>query len=174
MYYSHRNYPFFAEDTKAILKILPTKSSAYTPKFLAAFLKSSFLFWYLLNKVDDIDLFLPQVYNTIRVPKVTSEVACHAKIAKTVESIVDKIMKLEQRFLVVSQGLSGDKLTKSIEEHNAKVDYLAYAIDRWIFELLGLSPEEIITVETHLRLQDFYLPRSEVVQAVIAEIRAQK
>lgn len=159
VYYSQRNYPFFGEERKIILKLLPLKRELYSHKFLTAFLKSSFLLWYVMNKMDEDDLFLHSIYKSILVPKLEKKLPSHVEITKKIESNVENIMELEKEFLIDSQRIRGKKLMEFIEEHNRKVDKVAYAIDNEVFKLVGLSSEEISTVESYLNLKDVYLPK---------------
>jgi len=161
VYYSKRNYPFFGEGPKRILKLHLHARSSYALKFIAAYLKSSFLLWYVLSKLDETDLYLPHVYRKIVIPKVEARAPEHVQIVKEIEGCVEDIMTLERTYLAASQELAGKRLCELTGEHNAKVDPIAYKIDRAIFQLVGLSTEEIHVVESHLKLSDTFLPMRE-------------
>jgi len=157
-FYSKRDYPFFGELNKPILKLTAKKESQYGLKFILAYLKSSFLLWYLSNKLDDINLYSPKVYQNIRIPKMNGDAGEISKIVSEIEGLVDKILEREREFLVEVQKVKASSLIKVIDKHNSKIDDHAYDIDQAIFRMIGLSDGEIDTIEHHLRLSDIYLP----------------
>jgi len=157
-FYSKRDYPFFGQLRMPILKLTAKERSKYGLKFILAYLKSSFLLWYVSNKLDDMNLYSPKVYENIRIPKVNGDAREIAKIVREIEGLVDEILKLEREFLVKAQKVKGSNLSKLADEHNSQIDGHAYNIDQDIFRIIGLSNREIDTIEHHLRLSDIYLP----------------
>ncbi len=157
-FYSKRDYSFFGELNKPILKLTAKENSKYGLKFMFAYLKSSFLLWYVSNKLDDVNLYSPKVYRNIRIPKMNGVAREITKKVSEIEGLVDKILKLERKFLIEAQKVKANNLTKFVKEHNSKIDAHAYNIDQAIFRMIGLSDEEIDTIEQHLRLSNIYLP----------------
>ncbi len=165
VFYSNYNYPFFGKVGIPILKLFAVKKSLYTLKFMVAYLKSSFLLWYVLNKLDEINLYLPNIYKNIRFPKLNSDIMENIEKVREIEKRVSEILKIEREYLVASQNMKDVQLNKITKEHNFKVDTLAYAIDQVIYQMVGLSKEEIGTVEKRLRLSDIYLPEEKKVES---------
>jgi hypothetical protein len=165
VFYSKYNYPFLGEVGLPILKLFAGKKSLYTLKFMVAYLKSSFLLWYVLNKLDEINLYLPNIYKNIRLPKLNSDIKENIEKVKKIEERVSEILKLEREYLVASQNMKGDSLNKFTKEHNSKVDPLAYTIDQFVYQMVELSKEEIGIVEKRLRLSDIYLPEEKKIES---------
>jgi len=164
VFYSKRNYLFGGEVEEPILKLFAKKNSLYGLKFMAGYLKSSFLLWYVLNKLENTNLYRPTIYEKIRIPKLNVDNEEDIENIRETEKQVEEILKLEQKYLVASQSMRRHTLCKFTEEHNSKVDPLAYAIDQAIYRIVGLSSEEIKIVENRLRLSDIYLPKAEKIE----------
>lgn len=158
VYYSKRDYAFFSERLSQVIKVYgPINPST---KFVSAFLKSSFNLWYLKNKLDDIDIYKPEVFSRLRLPMLNLK---HPRIIKILEDFhnnFDTILKLEAQLLTKMTSLKEDDRISYIELHNSKVDEISYNIDRQIYQLLNLSEEQIVTIEENLRLNNIYLPKS--------------
>ena len=158
-FYSKRDYPFFGELGKPILKLTAKKKSKYGLKFILAYLKSSFLLWYVSNKLDDMNLYSPIVYQSIRIPKMNGDAREITKSVSEIEGLVDKILKLEQEFLVEAQKVKSNRLSELVSDHNSNIDSHANKIDQAIFRIVRLSDGEIDTLEQHLRLSNIYMPK---------------
>jgi len=167
IYYSNRDYPFFSERYGQIIKLYKKSiDSKYGIKFTTCFLKSSFLLWYLKNKYDDIDLFTPAIFSNLRFPVLDIKNPHTAEIIDSINKGFDIIVKLEATFLIGANKLKKDEIdeyNEYIKEHNKRVDEVAHQIDDSIYKLVGLSADEIITIENNLRLNDIYLPEKELV-----------
>jgi hypothetical protein len=160
VYYSNRDYPFFSERLAQIIKIHAPMSPS--TKFIAAFLKSSFNLWYLKNKLDDIDIYKPEVFNNLRLPMLNMKRPDVIQILNNVQDDFDKILKIESQFLKSLTNITGmkpDELNNYIMQHNSQIDNIAYNIDRQIYQLLDLSKAQITTIEENLRLNSIYLPK---------------
>lgn len=162
VFYSTKNFQFFSESLPNILKISgDIKPSA---KFIVAFLKSSFNLWYLKNKLDNIDIFQPEVFNNLRLPVINLKHSDSSQAINEIHNSIDEIIKLESNYLVKQRkyNIKDDKqreiLSKLTTEHNSKVDLIAYDIDKLIYKLLDLSENQINVIEENLRLNDIYLP----------------
>jgi len=160
IYYSKRDYPFFSERLDNILKItadsLPRKLST---KFVVSFLKSSFNFWYLKNKYDEIDLYSPDIFYGLRLPILNSKKPDVVRSLNAIEVNLDNIVKLENDLLTRIRKIKKEDTGKDIEEHNLKVSEFAYDIDKLIYGLLGLTEDDILAIEENLRLNEIYLPK---------------
>lgn len=160
MYYSNRDYPFFSERYEQIIKLYKTpKASKYSMKFTVCFLKSSFLLWYLMNKYDDIDLYKPTIFKNLRFPVLNFKRPDIHEILHTIESNFDEIVNLETTFLINLNKVKEDERDEYIVEHNGRVDTFSYDIDNLIYRLIGLSNDDIVTIENNLQLNNIYLPK---------------
>jgi hypothetical protein len=158
VYYSKRGYPFFSERLAQVIKVYgPINPST---KFIAAFLKSSFNLWYLKNKLDDIDIYEPDVFNKLRLPKLNTKRPDVIQILKDLQNNFDTILKLEAQLLAKITSVRQNDMLAYLNKHNSRIDEIAYNIDRQIYQLLNLSKEQIITIEENLRLNNIYLPKS--------------
>jgi predicted metal-dependent phosphoesterase TrpH len=160
VYFSERNYPFFDEDNRLLLKLFPKNSNLYSNKFLVCYFKSSFLIWYCQNKLDSFDFHLPSIYNSIRFPVINQKDPKQSKLVEAIEHKFDEILVLEKQCLIESQKLEIIKRDEYIKNHNLKICKLAYEIDHNIFDLLNLSKEEINIIEENLKLNQIFLPPS--------------
>lgn len=149
----------FASDNEYEVLELSSNSSNYSNKFIASFLKSSFCLWYCINKFESINLFRPNIFEDIIVPKINASNNDQKSILNAIEKYFDKIIDLERKYLVSSKSGGRERLIQLVEEHNSAVDKIAYAIDRKIFDLFELSHDEIAVVENNLISNDIYLPQ---------------
>ncbi len=164
IYYSNRDYPFFSERYGQIIKLYKTSvDSNYGMKFTTCFLKSSFLLWYLKNKHDDIDLFTPDIFNNLRFPILNIKDPHTIEIIDSINKDFDIIVKLETTFLTGLNKIKKDEFIQYAEEHNKRVDEVSHNIDASIYKLIGLSADEIITIESNLWLNGIYIPKKELV-----------
>ncbi len=164
VYYSNKDYPFFSERYSQIIKLHKQSiDSAYGIKFTTCFLKSSFLLWYMKNKHDDIDLFAPNIFNNLRFPVLNTKNPRTVEIINSINEDFDIIVKLETAFLIGLKKIKVDELRLYFDEHNERVDEVAHHIDDSIYKLVGLSDDNIITIENNLRLNGTYLPKRELV-----------
>ncbi len=158
VYYSKRDYPVFSERLTRVIKVYgPINPST---KFIAAFLKSSFNLWYLKNKLDDIDIYEPEIFNKLRLPRLNTKRPNVILILKDLQDNFDTILKLEAQVLAKTTNLKEKDMLTYLTQHNSQIDETAYNIDKQIYQLLNLSEEQIITIEENLRLNNIYLPKS--------------
>jgi len=161
VYYSKRDYPFFSERLGKILKIYGASvRTKLRTKFVVSFLKSSFNLWYLKNKYDDTDIYKPDIFTNLRLPRLNTKRPDVIQNLSNVEDNFKKILKIETQFLGNISSVKKNDMEGYIEEHNLKIDQIAYHTDKLIYELLGLSDDDIITIEENLRLNDIYLPKA--------------
>ena len=161
LYYSKRDYPFFFEEDHRILKLHEsTNNSRYGLKFTVCFLKSTLLLWHLTNKFDDIDFFRPQIFRELRFPAIDMRRPQSAKTIRGIEDSFDKILNLERDFLLAVRKCNDPKAMQDLtDQHNKKVDQLAYCIDLKLYSLLGFSQDSIKVIEDNIRLNKIYLPQ---------------
>jgi hypothetical protein len=161
-YYSVRDYPFYSELGGVMLKLHNTEKNApYGIQFTLCFLKSSLLLWYCKNKFDDTDLFDPQIFDKLRLPTIHTENPSNAAKLRHLKACFEEILSLERKYLVTVQKSKDRELAvKQTNQHNSAVEPLAYAIDQTIYQLLGLSAEDIGIIENNLRLNNIFLPQS--------------
>jgi hypothetical protein len=161
VFYSTKDYPFYSGKIQSIVKIHDSPiNSIYGMKFTVCFLKSSFLIWYLLTKFDDHNLYISSIIDSIRMPLFhVKNPECSALI-ENINTNFDQALKLEYVFLVKSNKIKEKQtMAKLIDEHNAKIDVIAYNIDKCIYKLLDLAPNEIEIIENTLKLNKLHLPK---------------
>ncbi len=160
VYYSKKDYPFFFEKNGVILKLhKSTNNSRYGMKFTVCFLKSSLLLWHLINKFDDIDLFQPKIFRELRFPVINMRRSESVKTIREIEDSFDKILKLERGYLIAAHKCKGEEAQLDlVNQHNKKVDELAYSIDLNFYSLLGLSQDSVKVIEDNIRLNKIYIP----------------
>ena len=160
VYYSKRDYPFFLEENRAILKLhKSTNNSRYGMKFTVCFLKSTLLLWHLINKFDDIDLFQPKTFRKLRFPVINMRRPESVKTIREIEDSFDKILNLEGECLIAVRKCKGAEAQQNLlDQHNKKVDELAYSIDLNFYSLLGLSQDSVKVIEDNIRLNKIYIP----------------
>lgn len=164
IYYSNRDFPFFSPRYSQIIKLYKESiASEYGIKFTTCFFKSSFLLWYVKNKYDDIDFFTPAIFNNLRFPVLNTKNPHTVEIIDSINKDFDIAVKLETTFLIGMKKIRKDELHQYFDEHNKRLDEVAHHIDDSIYKLIGLSADEIITIENNLRLNGIYLPAKELV-----------
>ena len=115
--------------------------------------------WYLKNKLDDVDIYKPSVFNKLRLPRLSIRRPDVIQTIKDIEKDFDTILQLEAQVLANTATAEQDDLVDHLNEHNAQVDDIAYNIDKQIYRLLNLAEEQITTIEENLRLSEIYLPK---------------
>ena len=164
VYYSNKDYPFFSERYGQIIKLYNNSiTSKYGMQFTTCFLKSSFLLWYMKSNYADIDFFTPDIFNNLRFPALNTKDPHTVEIIDSINKDFDIIAKLEATFLIGMNKIEKNEINKYFDEHNKIVGEVAHQIDYSIYKLIGLSPDEIITIENNLRLNGIYLPKKELV-----------
>ncbi len=165
VFYCNRDYPFFSERYSQIIKLSKTSiGSKYDMKFITCFLKSSFLLWYMQNKYDDIDLFSPDIFRNIRFPVLNMKNPHTVEIMDSINKDFDIIVKLETTFLIgINKIKEDEEALQYTEKHNSIVNEVAHHIDDSIYKLIGLSDDEISTIENNLRLNGIFVPKVELV-----------
>lgn len=91
-------------------------------------------------------------------PKVNKKIPKIKELISSIEQIFDSILKAERSFLIESRKNKHPKDFCPTEEHNNKIDVLAYDIDKKIYELVECSKEDISSIESNIRANDIYLP----------------
>lgn len=158
IFFSPRNYSYFSNLTHPILKYRPEHDDKYSYKFITCFLKSSFWLWYCNNKFASTDNFSPTVFNSIRYPNLLMN-GFTTNLLSEIEHKFDLISKEEMGFLKKIPSIERpEDQNELVILHNRKVDTFAYAIDKAIYTLIGLSEYEIGIIEQNLRLNEIYLP----------------
>jgi hypothetical protein len=163
VYYSRNEYPFYSEKYPYIIKLNnSTTNSKCGLKFTACFLKSSLLMWYLINKIDNTDLFIPEVFRKLRFPAINMRDPTSIAIIQDIENSLDNIQNLEKTFLINLSREKKDSIDAYkilVDNHNKKVAEISYAIDMHIYKIFGFSDDAINIVEDNLRLNNIFLPK---------------
>lgn len=165
VYYAKRDYPFFSDLTSIVLKVHNSPGySPYSMKFIASYLKSSFILWYLLNRFGTTDLLdwkKDLILTKLRLPIIKNNNPEQAELLHQINTDFDSILLLEKIFLEsVIKIRDDDKLDEIIKEHNSKSDPLFYRNDCAIYRLLELPDSDIITIEDNLRANSIYIPNT--------------
>ncbi|PKN76616.1 MAG: hypothetical protein CVU52_03975 [Deltaproteobacteria bacterium HGW-Deltaproteobacteria-10] len=158
VYYSKGETHFYNPRYRTILALSLRESKAYSFKFALCFLKSSFFLWYCDRTLGGTDIFIPDIYNKIRFPKIYDRERKYLDGVKETEIIFNDIIKLEKKYLIAVQGTSNEEFIELTNKHNINVNNLAYNIDKNIYRVLGLSKEQISIIELDIRMRDIYLP----------------
>jgi len=159
-YYSRKDYPYFSERYQRIIKLHNSSvNSIYGMKFTICYLKSSLLIWYLLNKIDNTDIYVPEVFKKLRFPVVNTNDPQSIAIIHDIENNFDIIQNLEKEFLRQMIQISIESFKEFANQHNRNVDEIAYSIDKGIYKIFDFSDDAINIVEDNLRLNNIYIPR---------------
>lgn len=135
---------FYVEKDSNLLTDIPVfqltiEEEVINPKIMTAYLKSSFLQWFLckINNYKDIFHFILRM--KLYIPFINKlEQQGH----EALEEIIEKILKLEKDFIKKSNLIHDDEeLSRYIEEHNDACEKLMFKIDNILFDLLGFSEE---------------------------------
>lgn len=117
--------------------------------FLAMYLKSSFHFWYSLNKLDTVNIYSPYILEKTRTPLLNLKNQIHTSHIQRVTAGAEAIINKEKDFLRTFELIrpdcdSSSDFTGIIQTHNDRVSPLFYSIDREIYDLLQLD-ETLLT-----------------------------
>jgi PHP family Zn ribbon phosphoesterase len=165
VYYSPKNVPFFSTKTDFIISVSVKDPKHYGLKFVACFLKSSFFLWYCERSFGNLDIFEPNIFSNLRLPKICDGEKC-TNLVKEVEMKMDNILKLERDYLTLIPKIkSKDQCFELTTKHNSAVDSMAYGIDENIYHILDLSKEQISMIESDLRMSEVFLPVKEDLKA---------
>lgn len=163
IYYSKYDYPFYSNTHPFLLKLYSAPIiSIYGMRFVVSFLKSSFYLWYLLNRHGTTDLTDPKIFDALRLPAIKLNRPDSRKQISLINDTFDHITKEERRFIAEFNRAYIRKNTKVqiqfISDYNARIANEFYAIDQAIYNLLGLSDNEIDVVQKNLEFNKIYLP----------------
>lgn len=158
VFYSHKDYPYFFEEDLPVIKLHENLLKSFRAKFITCFLKSSLMIFYCMNRLNDNDIYMPEVFERIRLPRVNVSNPNIKQSISNIEVNFDKIVDMERGFLIRIKNLRDDPLIKEYDRHNSEVDKLAYEIDNEIYKMLNILPDEINVIEDYLRLNNIYLP----------------
>lgn len=152
MFFAKNFYPIHCEIKLKPIRFFSRLPNMYKNEFIVAFLKSSFNLWYMNNKFNSVDIYNPRIFFKIRIPILDGKNLLKLKIAEEISKVFNNILFKEKEFL------KGKKDTRLVESHNKEIDILSYHIDQKIYELLGISKEQIKTIEDFLNIKKIYLP----------------
>lgn len=162
IYYSKYDYPFYSS-RYPLLKLYPGPAvSIYGMRFAVSFLKSSFHLWYLLNRHGTTDFTDPKIFSALRLPIIRLNRPDSRNQISLINDTFDAIIKEERRFIAEFNRAYIRKNTEGeiqfISNYNARIANEFYAIDQAIYELLGLSDNEVDVVQKNLKFNGIYLP----------------
>lgn len=156
VYYSKKSIEHFNPKGFPIIQLNTDKKSGYSVKFICAFLKSSFFLWFLITKYDNLDLYIPSIFEKIRLPILNFNNPKVKELLVKIETEIDEILQKELIFLKIK--ITKKNYEKEIIEHNSSIDFHSYEIDRIIYGLLELNSDEIELIEKTLNANQVYLP----------------
>jgi hypothetical protein len=156
VFYSKKTIPQFNLKGLPVLALNIDKESNYSAKFLSAYLKSSFLLWFLLNKYDNVNIYKPEIFNELIVPNIDLNKPETKKIIQKIETDVDNIIMKENEFLKISMN-EKNRVSETIK-HNSEIDKYAINIDKSIYELLSLNKETQEVIEGTLKANQIHYP----------------
>jgi PHP family Zn ribbon phosphoesterase len=158
VFYSKRDYPFFSQNCPVVLVLHDEPSNApYGMPFTTCFFKSSFLYWYVLNKFNSSDYASNDIITNINFPKINTHLPENIKMLEELKIDFNKILYYEKKYLIEYRKLKTDEeITKMTESHNSIIDPLAGNIDNIIFNLVGVSSSDINVIGDYLRLNSVY------------------
>lgn len=156
VFYSKRTMPQFNIKGLPIIQLHIDSKSNYSAKFLCSYLKSSFLLWYLINKHDNVDIFEPEIFQELIVPKINFSNPEERKLISKIENELDTILIQENEFLKLK--LNKDNYEDEVMKHNSVIDKHSINIDMAIFELLKLNSETIEIIESTLKANQIHYP----------------
>jgi len=151
IFFAKKCYPVHCEMGLRPLRFFSRFPDTYKNEFIIAFLKSSFNLWYMKNKFNSIDIYNPKIFFKIRIPNLDKKNKPQLKIAEEIVEVVNQILAKEKDFLRKKQD-------DEAELHNKEIDILSYSIDKKIYELFGISKDQIKTIEAFLGINKIYLP----------------
>lgn len=156
VFYSKRTMPHYNVKGLPIIQLNIEKESNYSTKFLCAYLKSSFFLWLLANKHDNTNIYEPEIFNELQIPKLDFSDSILKKRIFRIEGEVDKILKKEGDFLKVK--LDEHNYEDEVMSHNSEIDVHVSTIDKEIYELLKIDDETKLIIEKTLTDNQIYFP----------------
>lgn len=146
-------YIFTTSRPAIVFNIKSDKKTKISEKFLAGYLKSKALLYYVFLITDTLRLANPTTYKEMRIPtNIDNEKAI------MVEMFVDEAMKLESDYLIKGENIckecqaSGERnwhaeLESIANEHNQKVLTVMEKIDKVVYEIFSLDEKTIALIE---------------------------
>ena len=157
IYYSDKDINFYNPNGLPIIKL--TLENIYPIKFLCAFLKSSFLLWFIKNKYNSIDIYAPKIFRNLLIPKLNLENIKQKEIIESIEQLFDEILAKEKEFLSTDLTKFDDKYCEElIKRHNNAVQSNFVEIDKLIFSLLHLGADEVKVINEYLQSSNIFVP----------------
>jgi hypothetical protein len=157
IFYSEKDICSYNPNGLPLVKL--TLDNKYPTKFLCAFLKSSFLLWFVKNKYNSLDIYDPKILRNLLIPNLHLHNPKEKGIIERIESLFDEILTMEKEFLSTDlQKIANDKIEAFIIEHNNKVQAHFIEIDMMIFTLLNLNLEERNTINENLHSSNVFIP----------------
>lgn len=129
----------------------------FSELLILGWLKSSLLLWYAYITFNNINLYIPPIFENIPIPVISV-----MQLKDEIEGAVKLIIEKEKEFLT---SIQEDKLIESeykkiydqiIRSHNKSVDNYARQIDSFIYDALKISDEEKLMIHNFLRNMNLY------------------
>lgn len=160
VFYSKRTMPHYNIKGFPIIQLnIDTESKTnYSTKFLCAYLKSSFFLWLLVNKHDSINIYEPELFNELYIPKLNFSNNETKLIVSSIEQEVEAILQKENEFLKIK--LNDDNYEDETMKHNSEIDFHIIKIDNSVYDLLKLDDESKEIIEKTLEANQIYFPKN--------------
>lgn len=157
VFYSETDVLFYNPNGLPIIKVVLENN--YPIKFMCAFLKSSFLLWYVKNKYNSLDICDQKIFKHLLIPNLHLGNSMERFIVDKVEKLFDIILEEERKFLATNfVEMPEDQINKYIMEYNNNVQSYFVEIDQNIFTLLNLNKDEIKIIKDNLCSSNIYVP----------------
>ncbi len=133
--------------------------------FVALYLKSTFLFWYILSFTDNINLFVPDVFRRLKIPRLIFKNEKTKELLDSIHQNAFEIMIQEREFLdnlleLKNQGCEDEESDELVMEFNRVISGQFGAIDQKIYDFMHLKEDEITTIRQRVKYAGYYLDES--------------
>jgi NifU-like protein involved in Fe-S cluster formation len=156
LFISKRTLPQYNIKGYPILEIQIDERNEYSLKFLCSYLKSSFALWFFISKYDNIDIYEPDIFSNLMIPKLNFKNPKVKEIVDNIENEFDNIIQCETEFLKLK--LNEDNFEDEVIKHNSKIDSYAICIDKNIYSLLNLDITTQEIIESTLKANQIHYP----------------
>ena len=131
--------------TEELTLILKCNSKKHSEEIVVAWLKSSFVLWYMLSEHECDNLIDLDVLEHLHIPDFSEDEI------NRIESTIRQIILLEETFLRdVDKIIDIEVINKLLSDHNYEVTKLGIYIDKVIYEALNLSQLDICYIEKYI------------------------
>jgi hypothetical protein len=130
--------------------------------FFALYLKSTFLLWYLLSVSEYINLYKPEVFRRIRIPRLNLKDKQTIALLNKVHDLASNLISQERKFLQsITKGnkscYTDEELDELITTHNRSIAAKFAAVDHYIYDILHLKEDEIVMITQRVKYAGLYV-----------------